>query len=144
MKPGIHFTKVWSDQDMIELRIDVSDGTSQFSNRVYVGYSEFSDTISRLDTFKDHVHGGLFDMRFGEFGPEYASGAFHARFHFPKPGKLYITCRQESDFDEFSIKKVASKATLYLKTEPVLLDNFIAELKALDAKRREDAHLETI
>ena len=70
---------------MIELRIDVSDGTSLFSNQVYVGYSRFADVVSQLDTFKDHVHGGIFDMRFGEFGPEYASGAFHARFQFQTP-----------------------------------------------------------
>lgn len=144
MKPGIRFTKIWSDQDMIELRVDVSDGTSFFSNQVYVGYSEFTDAVSRLNRFREHVHGGLLDVRFGEFGPEYANGAFHARFHFLKPGRLYVTCRQESGFDDFSIKKVASKAILYLKTEPVLLDNFIAELKALDAKRREDAFLEAI
>jgi hypothetical protein len=144
MTPGIHFTKIWSDEDMIELRVDVSDGTSLFSNKVYVGYSDFSVVVSQLNQFREYIHGGLFDMRFGEFGPEYASGAFHARFHFQKSGKLHITCRQESDFKDFSIKKVASEATLYLKTEPVLLDNFIAELKALDAKSREDAHLETI
>lgn len=144
MKPGIRFTKIWSDQDLIELRVDVSDGTSLFSNQVYVGYSEFTDAVSRLNRFREHVHGGLLDVRFGEFGLEYANGAFHARFHFPEPGRLYVTCRQESGFDDFSIKKVASKATLYLKSEPVLLDNFIAELKALDAKKREDAYLDAI
>lgn len=144
MKLGIHLTKIRSDDDMVELKVDVSDGVSAFSNKVYVGYSDFTDTVARLDKFKDHVHGGLLDMRFGEFGPEYGNGAFHARFHFPKPGELYISCRQESDFGDFSIKKVASEATLYLKTEPALLDNFIAQLKALDARKREDAYLETI
>ena len=129
---------------MIKLRIDVSDGASLFSNQVYVGYSDFSDAVSQIDAFKNHVHGGLIDIRFGEFGPEYANGAFHARFHFPKPGELYITCKQQSVFKDFSIKSVASEAILYLKTEPVLLDNFIDELKALDERRREDAHLEAI
>lgn len=144
MKRGISFTKIWSDEDMIELRIDVSDGASLFSNQVYVGYLHFSEAVSQLDTFRDHVHGGLLDMRFGEFGPEYANGAFHARFHFPKPGKLFITCRQQSDFEDFARKNVASEATLYLKTEPVLLDNFLEQLKGLDAKKRDDAYLETI
>ena len=97
-----------------------------------------------LGVFKDHVHGGLLDIRFGEFGPEYASGAFHARLHFHKPGRLYITSKQQSKFGEFSVTKVASKATLYLKTEPALLDNFIGELRSLEAKKREEAHLEAI
>lgn len=128
----------------MEFAVDVSDGTSVFSNRVYVGYEELKDTVSELDTFKEHVHGGLFDMRFGRFGPEFANGAFRARFHFPKPDKLYISCKQQSDFEEFGSKNVASEATLYLKTEPALLDNFIDELKAWDANKREDARLEGI
>ena len=51
---GHYFTKIWSDQDMIELKIEVSNGTSLFSNQVYVGYSDFKDAVKRLDTFKDH------------------------------------------------------------------------------------------
>jgi len=39
---------------------------------------------------------------------------------------------------------VASEATLYLKTEPALLDNFIDELRRLNAKKSEEAHLEAI
>ncbi len=81
MKPGVHLTKVWFDDDMMELKIDVSDGISSFSNRVYVGYSAFADVVAQLDAFKDHIHGGLLDIRFGEFGPEYANGAFHAMLH---------------------------------------------------------------
>ena len=144
MKPGIHLTKVWFDDDMIELKIDLSDGISSFSNRVYAGYSAFADVVAQLDAFKDHIHGGLLDIRFGEFGPEYANGAFHARLHFAKPGRRYIGSRQRSNFGEFSVTKVASEATLYLKTEPALLGNFIAELRRLHAKKSEEAHLEAI
>jgi hypothetical protein len=144
MKRGITFTKIWWDEDMIELRIDVSDGTSVFSNQVYVGYSHFAEAVSQLDTFKTHIHGGLLDMRFGEFGPEYASGAFHARLQFYNTATLCITCNQQSAFEDFGRKNVASEATLYLRTEPVLLDNFLDQLKALDSKKREDAYLETI
>ena len=137
-------TKVWHDDDMIELEITVSDGTSTFSNRVYVGYQKMNDLVSHLDLFREQVYGGLLDIQLGYFGPEYANGAFHARLHFPRPGNLYITCKLESDFKEFSITKVASEAMLYLKTEPILLDNFISELKSLNNKRREDAHLEAL
>src|SRR4051812_5113878 len=115
---------------MTELKINVSDGASLFSNQVYVGYFDIADAVTKLHTFKDHIHGGLLDLRFGEFGPEYASGAFHARFHFPRPGKLYITCKQQSAFEDFSGKNVANEATLHLRTEPVLLDNFLEQLKA--------------
>jgi hypothetical protein len=144
MKPGIHFTKVWFDNDMVELRIDVSDGSSLFSNQVYVGYSMLADVVAELDVFKDRIYGGVLDIRLGEFGPEYANGALHARLHFTKPGRLYITCKQQSEFNDFSLTKVASEATLYLKTEPALLDNFINELKSLHTGQSEEANLEAI
>ena len=86
-----------------------------------------------------HVHGGLFDIRMGEFGPEYASGAFHARLHFQKSGKINITCKLQSDFKEFSGTKVASEALLYLVTQPALLDKFIDELTALSAGKQDEA-----
>ena len=143
LKNGIRFTKVWSDDDLVELRIEVSDGTSLFSTWWYVGHLDLADTVSKLDTFKHHILGGLLDVRFGGFGPEYASGAFHARFHFPKPGKLYVTCQQESDFSEFSLKTVASCATLYIRSEPALLERFVEELKALSAGSGEHAFLES-
>ncbi|MEA5449894.1 hypothetical protein VB780_15045 [Leptolyngbya sp. CCNP1308] len=144
MKRGIRITKVRLDNDTVELRISVSGGESLFSNRVYVGYSQLADIVAQLDVFKDHIYGGLLDIQFGEFGPEYAMGAFHARFHFAKPGELYISCKQQSEFKDFSVTKVASEAKFYLKTEPALLDNFLNDLKSLYEKRSEEAYLETI
>ncbi len=144
MQSGIYISKIWSDDDVIELKITVSDGVSSFSNKVYVGHGEFAEMASNVNVFREQIHGGLLDIQFGAFGPEFASGAFYARLHFPRPGKLYITCKMESSFEEFSIKKVASEATLYLKTEPVLLDNFIGELKSFTAKKSDEAKLVAI
>lgn len=137
-------TKVWFDDDMVELKIDVFDGTSMFSTKVYVGYESLDQAVRHLDVFKKHINGGLFDLKFGEFGPEWANGAFHTRFHFAKPGRLFMTCKLQSDFSDFGNKNVASEAKLYLQTEPALLDNFIAELKSLNAKITVEAHLEAI
>ena len=144
MKPGILIRKIWFDDDLIKLRIRVSDGTSFFSNEVYVGHGTFAEAASSLCVFKDHIHGGLLDVQFGQFGPEYATGAFHARFHFATPGRLYVSCEQESAFQEFKRRTVASRATMYLKSEPVLLDRFIAELQAVAAGNNEEAYLEAI
>jgi hypothetical protein len=144
MKPGMHISKIWFDEAVIELRIAISDGTSFFSNQVYVGHRDFDDAVSSLNVFKDHIYGGLLDVRFGEFGPEYAHGAFHARFHFPNPGRLYVSCEQESEFKEFAGKNVASHASMYIRSEPALLDRFITELKAIAIGTSEEAYLELI
>jgi hypothetical protein len=144
MRQGIQLSKIWFDDDVVEFRITVSDGTSSFSNQVYVGHAAFGDTLASLDVFKAQIHGGLLNIRFGEFGCEYANGAFHGRFQFPSPGTLYITCEQESDFEEFARKTVASRATMYLKSEPALLDRFIVELQALASGDSDEASLEAI
>lgn len=144
MCPGISLKKTWSDADMIDARITISDGTSSFTSNMYIGHPSLAEAVADLATFKGHVHGGLLDLRFGEFGPEYAGGAFHARLHFPKPGRLYVTCRQQSSSEAFTLTKVASEATLYLKTEPALLDRFIDELREVSIQKRDEAYLEAI
>ena len=144
MNKGIRLAKLWFDIDIVELRVEVCDGSSLFVNHVYVGHDALDETVSSLDAFRTHVHGGLLNIRFGEFGPEYAKGAFHARFHFLQPGRLYITCKQESDFAEFARKKVASCATMFIESEPILLDHFITELKGLAEGNREHAMLEGV
>ncbi|MES2415058.1 MAG: hypothetical protein V4614_14725 [Pseudomonadota bacterium] len=129
---------------MVELRIQVSDGQSIFVNEVYVGHQKLTDLVVDLNRFRTHVHGGIYDMAFGSFGPEYAHGAFHARLHFQDRGILFVTVKSQTDFRDFGKKNVASEATLYLRTEPTLLDNFLATLKGMSDGKKEDAALETI
>jgi hypothetical protein len=76
-------------------------------------------------------------------GPEYAGGAFHARLHFHEPGhgRIFITVRAESAWHDFTLSKVASRATLYFTSEPALLDNFITDLAHLKAGEADEAFL---
>ena len=141
MKSGIIFENIWHDEDMYELKISSSDGNSIFVQNVYAGYGAFDETISKLDTFKTHVHGGIYDIEFGSFGPEFANGAFQARLHFQDRGKIHVSIIAQSEFEDFGIKRVASDAKLYFITETALLDNFITELKSLNNGNRTEASL---
>ncbi len=129
---------------MVELRIDVCDGTSAFSNKVYVGHQNLRDVVDELNRFKDQIYGGLYDLRFGEFGPEYASGALHARLHFHDRGKLLVSVNMQSEYSDFGKKNVASEANLYLISEPSLLDSFIQSLRAVSDGNRIDAELAAV
>jgi hypothetical protein len=144
MKPGICFKEIWSDDDVVVLKIDSFDGNSLFSTKVYVGHQSLVDLTAELSDFKDKVYGGIYDIQMGAFGPEYANGAFRARLHFSQHSKIHITVEAESEFEDFGRKNVASRATLYLISEPVLLDNFIAELLTLSAGSRDEAKLESL
>ena len=143
MKKGIYLSKVWFDNDVVELRVECSDGTSLFVTEVYAAH-DLNGVVEELSTFKNHVHGGIYDLVLADFGPEFGGGAFHARLHYQSRGQIFITVRAQSRFEEFGIKTVASEATLYLRTEPALLDNFIAELEELKSGNRDDAHLEAV
>lgn len=138
-KPGITIRRVGADDDPMRLTITASDGRSTFSNDVYAGFDSLKEMIKGLGIFRNHLHGGLYNIRFGQFGPEYAGGAFEARLHFQTPGKLFVTVKAESDWEPFKKTEVASNVTLYLKSEPVLLDNFIEELQKIDKGEASEA-----
>ena len=142
MKPHIIFRKIWNDDEIIELLIEVSDCRSVFTNKVYIALDGVQNLIKDLSIFRDHIHGGIYDIMFGNFGHEYANGGFHCRLQFYGVGQLLISTHQQSEFEEFSKIKVASEAKMYLRTEPVLLDNFISELKLLNLEINNEAILD--
>lgn len=146
MAPSIVIEKVWSDDHVVEFEITASDGSSSFCVKVYTGHENLKTMLADLDRFKDQLYGGIYDMKLGEFGPEYANGAFQARLHFHPEGRggLFITVRAESDWRPFSKTDVASRATLYLKSEPGLLDRFIGELRRVSSGTQDKATFECV
>jgi len=128
----IRFTRIWSDDDVLELGISVCDGHSKFVVDCYVGINWPFEIRESLRVFRTRVHGGLLDLKAGEFGLEYANGAFSARLHFKAPGVLYVSTNQQSDHFEFKGNKVTTEARFYLRSEPILLDRFMGEVGALE------------
>ena len=110
-----------------------------------VGRTCLSSKVAR-EFSKSVSLGEIYDIEFGKFGPEYASGAFHARLHFDMEGRgqLFVTVHAESDWYTFSRTHVASRATLYLRTEPGLLDRFIEELRRVSSGTQDKAELECV
>ena len=138
--------EIWSDEDLIKIEVAASDGSSTFRTTVYVDHETLAELVEGLDRFKAQIYGGIHDVRPGALGPEYAEGAFHARLHFHQPchGLIFITVHAESDWHDFTLSKVASRVTLYLKTEPALFDNFIVELGRLRDGKTDEASLSGI
>ena len=127
---------------MYEFQITSSDGTSTFINEVYVGYGIYDEMLADIDRFKSHIYGGIYDIEFGAFGPEYASGAFMARLSFQERGKIYVSIHAQLEFRDFGKKNIAGEAKLFFTTEPALLDNFIQQLKQLKSGQIDEANLQ--
>ncbi|MDQ1815987.1 hypothetical protein RBA41_22065 [Massilia sp. CCM 9210] len=142
MEAKIEFVKNWSDDDMSQLTISSCDGASRFSHEVYVGHEQLRNAVRGLDAFKDDVYGGMYDLRFGTFGPDFAAGAFHARFQFDQHADLLITVHAQSRFVEFPINQVASEITLYLTALPSQLDDFVRALRAVSDGHADSATLD--
>lgn len=144
MRRGIEVTKVWSDDDLVELEFRVSDGESLVVNRVYVAHEQLAESAAALARFNDPGNGGEFELSFGVFGPEVASGAFCGHFRYFAPGRLLVTCVQEREFRKFESLNLANSATTHLRSEPALLQRFATELRALAAGMDDEAFLEAI
>ena len=144
MTPRIAITRTWSDNDIAQLAFEVCDGTSVFTNEAYVPLDWGVATASALRAFGQQIYGGLFDLQAGEEGFEYASGYIRARFHWYKPDQLLISTRQQGAHFPFKGGKAAADASFFLKTEPALLDRFVAALPLLDAQGGGQAMLECI
>ena len=135
MDHHIVVTHTWADDDVAELAFEVCDGRSQFVNSAYVGLDWLKEQAAALATFSRQVHGGLYDLKAGETGPEFAGGAFLARFHYHKPTALYISTFQQSEYVPFKNSEVAAESRFFLRTEPGLLDDFVRALEGIDADK---------
>jgi hypothetical protein len=144
MLPRITITRAWSDNDVAQLVFEVCDGVSAFTNEAYAPLDWGATAAAALRTFSKQIHGGLFDLEAGTEGPEYASGWFRARLHYYTPNQLLVSAIQQGDFLSFKGSRTAPTATMFLKTEPSLLDQFISALPALDASDGAQAVLQCV
>jgi hypothetical protein len=141
MKPRI---ATWFDNDVALLSFEVCDGNSLFSNEAYAELDWGTKAATALARFGHQIHGGLFNLETGDGGPEYAGGAFRARFHFYKPAMLLISTVQQAEYIRFKDGQVAAEARMFLRTEPALLDRFISALPVLDKANGREAVLECV
>jgi hypothetical protein len=131
-------------QRFAPLTFKVCDGVSVFTNEAYGSLEWGAAAAAALRVFGEQIHGGLFDLEAGNEGPEYASGWFRARFHYYKPNQLVISTIQQGDFFSFKGSRTAPTAGMFLRTEPSLLDQFIAALPAVDASDGGQAVLQCV
>src|ERR1044072_6110552 len=115
MQARISVTRLWSDDDVVELAFEVCDGVSIHTNRVYVARDWGAVSATALRPFGTQIHGGLFDLEGGGGGSGYALGHFWARFHHCTPREILIETSQQGDFFRFKDRRVATEATTFLR-----------------------------
>jgi hypothetical protein len=135
---GVALYPLWSDSNVIKLRLSVWNGRFGGTTDLLVGLGELSKVVEHLKGFPS----GSTDTRevvLGEFGPEVAGGA----------ARLYFFCRDDdtSPMAEMQLegehdgKRDPETVTLVLTFEPASLGIFLRELQQLDADRKSFAYL---
>ena len=138
MDPGFYFEVLWSDADFLEVRITASNGSFAGVIQVYMPIGGLKNAAESLAGFP----GNSADRRnlcFGKFGPQAAAGAIQMIFHCSdSAGHAIIEANLESDYDS---RGKAQSVGLSAAVEPAAIDNFVEELKRLEAERNGSAFL---
>ena len=140
---ALRISRVWYDDDMDELRVAIEGPDTGFAALAYVGRRDLTAAVRDLRLFARAIHGGLCEVRFGDFGSEYANGAVHIRLQWVDD-RIYLTCRLQAEFDQFAKNEVADEATIHVRTEPALYDAFLAEFGLLAERKRDEVALELV
>ncbi len=109
----------------------------------YVNQQDLKKIAEELDIFRLQVHGGIYDLKLGNFGLEFWGGGFSARFYFHS-GQIFISTHQESEYFDFSKNKVANKAHMHLQTKAGALDEFVKSWQALSIGTVKEASLDGV
>jgi len=142
MKPGLVLAKAWSDEDLVGLHVEACDGVAAAAVDIYSSPAQLLTLAGDLARFAGIIDTRVFECALGRFGDGFALGALHMRMQFQLNGRLHITLRLQSAFAEFGQERVASEATLHLRSEPALLDEFVRGLTAMATSGCTDAALE--
>jgi hypothetical protein len=120
-----------NDPDYLYMHVHAADEHASISTYIYVGHRSLQEAVAGLERFRHEVHGGVYDLNFGIFGPKYASGALHVRLAFQSRGWIHMTMRVQTQFALFGAENVASEATLHSTTVVCLLDDFVRAMQAM-------------
>ena len=130
-----------NDPDYLYMQVHASDEHVSISTHIYVGHGKLKEAVAGLERFRHEVHGGVFDLNFGIFGPKYASGALHLRLAFQARGHINMTMRVQTEFAALGAEEVASEATLHSTTVVCLLDDFVRAMQAMSDGFCDEAQL---
>jgi hypothetical protein len=136
-KPGIGvtFELLWSDVDVVEVRISAWTGLFGGVADVYVGKDALGEMAAVIQGFPDRPLDRR-EVTFGSFGADSAGGAASFQFCADKVGRAHVESRIESGSAD-SVQSVS----LALPIEAAAVDSFVVELRRVAVQMAGRAHL---
>jgi len=130
MDREIRLEFLWSDADIVEVRLSAWNGLFGGSADIYVGLGELAETAARLKGFPRDPSDRR-TLEFGSFAPKAASGAAMLSFYCrDSAGHASVEVKTESDDRE---RIPPQSVLLVAAVEPAAVDSFVSDLRRLEA-----------
>jgi hypothetical protein len=138
MNVGLKVAYLWHDIDVLELRVTAENAEFRGTADVYVGIDALLETANILAGFpKNHLDKR--EIVFGAAGKKFAGGAVRLEFYCKDmAGHAAFRATIEGDYGD---QEVAENATVCIDFDPAALDEFLIELKKIEAEHRGSASM---
>ncbi|MGC2253049.1 MAG: hypothetical protein WA563_00805 [Candidatus Acidiferrales bacterium] len=144
MDLGIQFSVSWEDQDIIEVRVSVWNGTFGGTAYIYTGNRELDDAAAKLSRFPKNISDDR-EIFLGTFDPKYAGGGVRMRFYCTDhSGHAYVDSQIQSDprlHTSAPRTPTVQSSLVSLPIEAAAVDTFVDELRRMAINRSGAARL---
>jgi hypothetical protein len=135
---GLQLKYLWSDVDVIELRVIASNGIFSGGADLYAPTGGLAEAASTLQGFPANTS-DVRELQFGAFGSDSAGGGANLRFSCKGgAGHAVLEFRVESEDGNdthLTWNRPEQSAHFFAEIEACAIDDFVAELRKLeDAK----------
>ena len=137
MEIGLLFAIIYTDSDLVEVRITAWNGIFGGTADVYLGTNQLGDVATQLQNFPCNCT-DVREVTLGSFGQQTAGGGVKLRFFNDKSCHAHIEARIESGQDFAGITQFVA---MLLPIEAASLDSFVLQLRAINEGNKSEAKL---
>jgi len=135
---GFQIEAIYSDEDLLQLRIQGSNGAYGGEAEVYVGLDKIPNMARALRGFPSTAGENLV-FELGNFDPKYAGGGVLLQFQCGSTGKVSVEATIENDPKKSTGHFGKVQFTVWI--EPAAIDLFIPMLEKIGVDRQGKAIL---
>lgn len=141
MQIGFEFRIIWSDSDVVKLRISAWDGEFGGSVEPYMAVGELKEIAAKLSGFP-HSPADMREVVIGAFDRKIAGGGLRMRFHcVDGAGHTFVEAAMNANCERAG---TVQSAVLSVPVEAAAVDVFVRELRELESDESHVAHLKGI
>ncbi|HKV47066.1 MAG TPA: hypothetical protein VJN69_03160 [Candidatus Acidoferrales bacterium] len=141
MRTGIEFRIIWSDSDVVKIRVSACDGEFSGSVEAYAVVGGLNGVAERLSGFPQSPS-DMREVTLGAFDRKVAGGGLRMKFHcVDSAGHAFVEATLYTNQEKGGTVQMA---VLSVPVEPAAIDIFVRELHELESDESRVAYLQGI